>query len=73
LSDQDIKIRINPKFKVNQYQKAKKAQESTQDQQGPDEPKLPNEEIDLTLFSGKGPLREKKEKIIKLINHMVED
>jgi hypothetical protein len=73
LSDQDLKIKINPKFKVNQHQKTKKIIDTTQELQGPPEPKLPNEEIDMTLFAGNGPLREKKEKILKLVNNMIED
>ena len=35
--------------------------------------KNPKEEVDLEIFTGSIPLREKKEKIYKLVNHMVED
>jgi polyhydroxyalkanoate synthesis regulator phasin len=34
---------------------------------------IPNQEIDMELFAGNGPLKEKKEKIQKLVNTMVED
>lgn len=72
MSDQDLKIRINPKFKLDQYTKAKKIQENSH-VHVPDEPKQPNEEVDMELFSGNGPLKEKKEKITKLVNTMIDD
>lgn len=75
LSDQDIKIRINPKFKADKFHKIRKIEEvpmaiAANDKEGG---KNPKEEVDLEIFTGSIPLREKKEKIYKLVNHMVED